>query len=172
MYFQALCPGSQGDLSSIAPANRCVRGHSCAGYGGQGWALAGMPRFRQRSRSKWKRNDRPCERIQPAVGVGKWLGMIMAGVSAKVSRNRWRVVLASSGSTQKQLLSCGSAHWSAVCMMSPLRITEPSGDRALTHTCPGVCPGHGSIHALSSKAWSLATSCARPLSMTGSRLSS
>ena len=76
----------------------------------------------------------------------------MTGLSAKVSSNRRRVVLAASGSMQKQLLSCCSAHWSAVCMISPLRITEACGDRAMTHTWPGVCPGHGSIHRLPSKA--------------------
>src|SRR5262245_27090046 len=64
----------------------------------------------QRSRSKWNRNDRSCERIQPAVGVGKWPGMTITALSAKVSRKRWRVVRAASASTQKQLLSCGSAH--------------------------------------------------------------
>src|SRR5262249_28858601 len=103
----------------------------------------------QRSRSKLKRNDRSCERIQPAVGVGKWLSIIMTALSAKVSRNRRRVILAASGSTQKQLLNCGSAHWSAVCTMPPLSITEPFGDRPMTHTLPGVYPGHGSIHTLS-----------------------
>src|SRR6516165_10857286 len=37
-------------------------------------------------------------------------------------------------STQKQLLSWGSAHCSGVCMISPLRTTDACGDRATTQT--------------------------------------
>ena len=40
---------------------------------------ARVPMPLQRRRSKWKRNDRPCDRIQPAVGVRKWAGMTRRG---------------------------------------------------------------------------------------------
>src|SRR6266852_4294759 len=36
-------------------------------------------------------------------------------------------------------------------MISPLRITDAHSERTTTQTWPGVCPGHGSIHTLSSK---------------------
>src|SRR5215472_16208101 len=55
--------------------------------------------------------------------------MIIAGLSAKVSRKRRRVARASSASTQKQLLSWGSAHCSGVCMISPLRTRCLRGPR-------------------------------------------
>jgi hypothetical protein len=54
-------------------------------------------------------NDPSCDRIQPAVGVGKRAGMTITRVSAKVSRKRRLVARAISASTQKQLLSRGSA---------------------------------------------------------------
>jgi hypothetical protein len=41
--------------------------------------------------------------------------------------------------------------WQACGMISPLRITDARGERTTTHTWPGVCPGHGSIHTPSSK---------------------
>jgi hypothetical protein len=76
----------------------------------------------------------------------------MTGLSAKVSRKRRRVARAISASTQKQLLSQGSAHCSGVCMISPLRTTDACGDPTTTQMWPGVCPGHGSIHTPTSKA--------------------
>src|SRR6516162_2257085 len=94
----------------------------------------------QRRSSKPKRNDPSCDRIQPAVGVGKWAGMIMTGLSAKVSMNLSRVARAISASTQKQLLSWGSAHCSGVCMISPLRTTDGCGDPTTTQTWPVCAP--------------------------------
>jgi len=57
-----------------------------------------------------------------------------------------------SASTQKQLLSWGSAHCSGVCMISPLSTMDACGDPTTRQTWPGVWPGHGSIRTLSSKA--------------------
>ena len=77
--------------------------------------------------------------------------MTMTGPSAKVSRKRRRVAPAVSASTQKQLLSCGSAHCSAVCMISPLRTTDACGDPTRIQIWPGVCPCHGSIYDTSGR---------------------
>ena len=73
-------------------------------------------------------DDSTARRLAAAASRGPRPGASRAGwrlrQSAKVSRRRRRVARAACASVQKQLLSCGSAHCNAVCMMSPLRTTE------------------------------------------------
>src|SRR5262249_34878215 len=115
---------------------------------------------------------RPSLRIQPAVGVGKCAGRMSVDVSAYWSRKRHLIDLASVSLTQKQLLSCGSAHCRAVCIRSPLSTAAESFDRTITLTCPGVWPGVGTSCTQSSTTWLMETNSICSQSTIGRTLSS
>lgn len=87
--------------------------------------------------------------------------------AAQSARNDVRVDRAASASLSATVERWGIAAWPAWCSTSPVMTPNSAPLVRRTEWCPGVWPGVGSRRTEAVSWWVLATSSARPASITG-----